>query len=110
MQLSHALYSILWSLPVILVGLATVALALLRRDSGLWWKLVLAGGALLVANSLLSLGQQTLITGGQVDISLLRLLGIGQTVLLVTAFGLIVAGALVDRRRPTQPLTHHGPR
>lgn len=101
MDLVDAFYTISWILPMLLAGVITVVLSIVRRDEGAWWKLVLGGGALLVASSFVALCQQVLISVSQPDsFTLFRILGLVQTALLVAAISLIVAGAFMNRRGP----------
>lgn len=94
---SVLIYQLGWSLPTCLTVVVIAVVAVVRRDAGLWWKLVVAGAALtLLAQVINVLGTVALVQAGayqaQWAVSMITV------ALNVAALALIGSGAVVGRR------------
>lgn len=99
-ELTWALQALLWNLPWFIVAVVAVVLALVRRDEGLWWKLVLAGGVCLGLAQIASAAQLLVIHNAH-GRALVGVAGLPAALLNLSAVGLLLAGAFVGRRPTT---------
>lgn len=104
MDFSVLLAQIGWAVPVTTTVVVIAVIATVRRDTGSWWKLVLAGAVALV------LGQCVAVVGAVVIYSMpyssariASFLAAGGGILLqVIGLALLGAGAIVGRRAPKE--------
>lgn len=97
-QITYLLTRFAWALPVVLTVLTIGVVTVVRRDAGLWWKLVLGGVAALVVGQTVS----------AVGLSVLSLIDEGYryglvvsvpaVLLQVLGLALLGAGAITGRR------------
>ena len=90
-----------WSLPTTIAVLAIAVIAIMRRDEGLWWKLVVAGAACIVISTVVSLLGTLVIHG--INYRLAWLAAVPALVLDVVGIALIGAGAITGRRPERAP-------
>lgn len=84
------------SLPTLCVVVIAV-IAFIRRDDGLWWKLVVAGAATLVLGTLVSVLGTFVVYGLDHGYRLTWLITIPTVLINAAGLALIGAGALVGR-------------
>ncbi|WP_162786712.1 hypothetical protein [Janibacter anophelis] len=88
-----------WSLPTTIAVLVIAGIAVMRRDEGLWWKLVVAGAACLVLATVVQVLGTFVVYGFDQGYRLTWLAGVPALVLDVVGIALIGAGAITGRRR-----------
>lgn len=100
-RLSILISQLGWSLPTKIAVLAIAVIAIMRRDQGLWWKLVVAGAACLVLATVVQVLGTFVVHGFDNGYRLTWLAGAPALVLNVVGIALIGAGAITGRRRET---------
>lgn len=99
-MIADLLTSVAYTTPALLVLLVVGVLAVLRRDDGVWWRLVVAGVAVLVLQALFGATLPYLFAraGG---VSSYRFFALVGQLFYLAGIGLIGAGAVLGRRGPT---------
>lgn len=92
-----------WTAPKVIVVLVIAAIAVVRRDSGSWWKLVVAGAACAALGSLVSVLGTFVIYGLEQGYRWHWLVSIPAAVLQLVGLALLGAGAIVGRRGTAAP-------
>lgn len=100
-QFTYLLTQLGWSLPAMVTVAVIGVIALVRRDAGLWWKLVVSGAAVLVIGQLMSAFGTLLIMQLDRGYQFHWLVSAPALLLNVVGLGLLGAGAVTGRRAPT---------
>ena len=100
---------LLWSAPWVLIALAMILVAMLRRDSGRWWKLLAAAGAVLLVATVWDLGKTIAFTSrwfgswDSLPTLLFQVTALISLALHLLAVGLATAAAVLDRAPAGRP-------
>lgn len=97
-RFTYLLTQIGWALPMTIAVIVIAAIALMRRDEGLWWKLVVGGALTLVLGQVVSVLGNFLVVQVSYRHELYWLISIPSLVLHVFGISLLGAGALTGRR------------
>lgn len=87
-----------WAAPTVIAVAVIAVLALMRRDEGLWWKLVIAGAAALLLGQAVSLIGNVFIYEMAPAVGAWWIVTIPATLLHLVGLSLFGAGAIVGRR------------
>lgn len=97
-SLSLFAYQLAWTLPTCLTVVVIAAVAIVRRDAGVWWKLVVAGAAVLLVGQVINVVGTVALY--QAELYRVQwVVSLASVVLNVIALALIGAGAVVGRGR-----------
>lgn len=64
--LYEALMSLLWQLPWVAAAIALIVIAFVKRDGGVWWKLLAAAGGVVLVEQVWNVVRPLVFSGGSV--------------------------------------------
>ncbi|WP_068261293.1 hypothetical protein [Janibacter limosus] len=97
-RFTYLLTQVGWALPTTIAVLVIAAIALVRRDEGLWWKLVVGGALALLLGHVVSILGNALIVQMSYGHQLYWLISVPSLILNVAGISLLGAGAITGRR------------
>lgn len=101
-QITFLATQIAWSLPVLITVVVIGAIAVVRRDGALWWKLVVGGAAAIVLAQLVSSLGTFLIAQLDNGYRFYWVASAPAVLLNVVGLALLGAGAISGRRQGVQ--------
>lgn len=97
-----------WTAPTVIVVLVVAVIAVVRRDCGSWWKLVVAGAACTVIGSLVSVLGTFVIYGLEQGYRWHWIVSVPAAALQLAGLALLGAGALAGRPGTPAPVPAPG--